>query len=85
MQLSSDGNIKSSSKVPTNPQEKNKQTNEKKDCVGDAISSKASWKAYTRGNIVSRHAARLIASVPTMTLARSNDFGPEADEDEVSD
>ena len=53
-------------------------------CVGNLTNFKASWKAYTSGNIVSRHAARLIASVTTMTLARSNDFGPEADEDDLS-
>ena len=35
------------------------------------------WTAYIRGNVVSKHAARLISSMLTKTMARSTDFAPE--------
>ena len=41
------------------------------------------WAAYIRGNVVSKHAARLISSMLTKTMARSSDFAPEEQTDEA--
>ena len=41
------------------------------------------WSAYIRGNVVSDHAARLISSMLTKTMARNDDFAPEEGADEA--
>ena len=54
--------------------------------LGNSTNFKNSWQQYIRGNVMSRHAARLISSVMTMTLAKSSEFEhEEADEADRSD
>ena len=45
------------------------------------------WRSYIQGNVVSQHAARLISSMLTKTLARSSEFAPDeqADEEDKTD